>query len=172
MPGEIYKTRMAIVIPFSLAVITLFTLWVISLLTSPLPYERLVIGALFFVAFFFFLETFFRNFVISSEGLVIRKFFRSKKLKWEEITHLGLLVLDRKAFALLTTTKGFHILSNNLSNFSEILRRIKEGLGDEKVDAQVASFIEHPLINNRPVRSAWLVVVITVAIIALRVYSL
>jgi hypothetical protein len=97
--------------------------------------------------------------------LRIRKFFRTKKFTWAEITHLGVVIIRNKAYFLFTTTRGFYILSNLLENHTKLIQFLAEKLGDEKVEVEVKNYLEHPVRRTSLIVLTWVVVLIIAAII-------
>ncbi|HLA27280.1 MAG TPA: hypothetical protein VJZ49_05245 [Syntrophales bacterium] len=170
MSQEIYKIRRAIIIPLGVAVFFLFFLLFLSRLLKFLPGETFVLGAVFLFALYFFLEVLYRQVSIREDGLEIKKFLRKKELTWDEITHLGCLVMAKKVYFLLTTTKGFCILSNSYEQFPDMLDHLIGRMDRERVEGEVLDFARHPLEDNQTVRSAWFIVTIILAVIALRLF--
>ena len=170
MSQEIYKIRRAIIIPLGIAVFFLFFLLFLSRLLKFLPGETVVLGAVCLFALYFFLEVFSRQVSIGEDGVEIKKFLRKKELKWNEITYIGCVVMTNKVYVLLTTTKGFCILSNNYERFPDMLDHLSGPMDRERVEGEVLDLIQHPMKNDQPVRSAWFMVIIILAVIALRLF--
>ncbi len=168
---QIHKIRSAIVAPLSAAVLALFVLLSLAWSAPSLPGERAVLTALFVVLAYLLLEVTSRQVNLRDEGLVIRKFLRKNELLWGDITHLGLVVMSAKVYILLTTTRGFYILSNNYEEFTELLQCLRTNLTNERVDKEIADLIERPHPNNKPVLSAWLILAVVIAVIALRLFT-
>lgn len=169
---ETYKIKKSIVIPLAVSVFAVAGLILVSFLFTPLRGERLVMPVLFFIGLYIFLESFSHTVALKTEGIEVKKFLRKKEIAWEHITLIDSLVMGSKVYLLLTTKKGFHILSNNYERFTQLIGRFKENLGEERIDGRVIGFIEHPLINNKPVYSAWLMAIFMVAILVLRLYMI
>jgi hypothetical protein len=172
MLPETYKIKKAIVIPLGISVFAIVGLILISVLFLPLQGERLVMPVLFVIGLYIFLESFSHQVILKAEGIVIKKFLRKKELAWDHITLVDSMIMGSKVYLLLTTKKGFHILSNNYERFSRLIGRFREYLGEERIDGRIIGFIEHPLINNKPVYSAWLMAIFMMAILVLRLYMI
>src|SRR3972149_5701005 len=132
MSQEIYKIRRAIIIPLGVAVFFLFFLLFLSRLLKFLPGETSVLGAVFLFAMYFFLEVFSRQVSIGEDGVEIKKLLRKKELRWNQITNLGCVVMTKKVYALLTTTRGFYILSNNYEQFPDMLDHLSGRMDRER----------------------------------------
>ena len=128
-----YTIRKALLIPLGLDVLLLFCLLLIALFLEGGATEKLIFTLFFLPALLLFLECFFRRVTVTEEGLVIRKLGRTKAFSWGEITHVGCLTVHRKVYLLLTTVKGFFIISNAFGGFStlveEIVARVETGKG-------------------------------------------
>lgn len=167
---QVYKIRRAIVIPLALSCLFLVVLLLRAWLFPSLPGERVVLTAIFLGVGYLFLEVLARQASFGNDVLQIRKFMRNKEFGWEEITHLGSLVMGVKVYLLLTTTRGFYILSNNYERFPELLRRLVEKLSAERIGGEVSLLMANPPKNNQPVRSAWLMAAVIMVIMALRLF--
>ena len=168
--SHIHKIRRAIVIPLALANSVLFVLLLRVWLFPSLPGERIVLTAIFLLMGYLLLEVFFRQGSFGSGGPEIRKVIRSKGLGWAEITHLGSLVMGSKVYLLLTTTRGFYILSNNYERFPDLLRGLVDNLHAERKGGEIDGLMANPPHNSQPVLSAWLMALVMMAIMVLRLF--
>ncbi len=109
-----------------------------------------------------------RRIVVDDNRIVIWKFFRRRELAWPEITLAGGLTFKTKAYLLLTTTKGFHIISNSYENFPQLIRRISTSLAPERLEAEALADLEKPRFNLLPVVAAWMAAVIIAFLIYLK----
>jgi len=161
---QTYKIKKPFMVPFAAAVLLLLVLMIMTLVSGAL-WEKILIAILFALSFIVAVESAERKFTFSEEGLSLRKFFRTKQFSWSEITHLGIVVLRNKAYFLLTTTKGFYILSNMLEKHTELVRSIAGKLDGEKVEPDINQYLEHPIERMSTVVLMWVAVVVLVAII-------
>ena len=168
--SQIHRIRRAIVIPLALSFLALFVLLLHAWLFTAFPGERIVLTAIFLLVGYLLLEVFSRQVSLRSEGLEIRKFLRNKEFVWGEITHLGSLIMGSKVYLLLTTTKGFYVLSNNYEGFPDLLRHLVENLNAERIGSEISSLMANPRQNGGPVRSAWLMAVVMMVIMVLRLF--
>lgn len=168
MNENVYKIRSAFLIPIIAIVALLFLLFLISLLNSTIG-EIIVLAILFFVSLAVGIEMAKREIVINDQGLKIKKAFRRKEFGWTEITHLGVVVLKKKVYFLLTTTKGFYIFSNLLENHALLIRSLMNRLGEEKVEVEVKNYLDHPLERLSMIVMSWFAVLVIIAVIILKV---
>jgi len=162
--NQTYKIKKTFITPFLIAVALLLVLLIMSLINGAV-WEKILVAVLFVLSLVVAVESYERKFAFSEEGLTMRKFFRTKNFTWAEITHLGVVVLRNKAYFLLTTTKGFHILSNMLQNHTQLVRSVADKLGEEKVEPDIRSYLDNPIERMSTVVLMWVVLVILVAII-------
>ena len=139
-------------------------------MVSSLPGERIFLTVIFLLVGYVLLEVFSRQASLGSGGLEIRKFLRNKELGWDQITHLGSLVMGAKVYLLLTTTKGFYILSNNYERFPDLLCHLVENVKAERIGGEISSLVTNPRQNSGPIRSAWLMAVVMMVIMVLRLF--
>ncbi len=171
MSEAVYKTRRAFLIPLIAIVVLLSLLFLISLFNCQ-SWEIIVLAILFFASLFAGLDMAKKEIVVNDQGLKINRIFRSKEFSWLEITHLGVVVLKKKVYFLLTTTKGFYIFSNLIENHSLLVRSLVDRLGEEKVEEEVKKYLDHPLERLALIVMSWVAVVIIIATIFLRVYTI
>ncbi len=168
--NQVFKVKKAFLAPFIMTVALLLVLWVISLLTGQL-WEKMLLAVLSVITAIIALEAFEREFAVSEDGLRIRKFFRTKKFTWSEITHLGIVVMRYKAYFLLTTTRGFYILSNLLQGHALLIRHLADRLGDEKVEVEVKNYLENPVERTSLIVFTWIILLIVVVIIFSKLFG-
>lgn len=171
MSGEVFKIRRALLIPFAINIALLFVLLCLSLFFKGSALERIVLTAVFVPTVALFMEAAGRMAVAGDQGLVIRKWLRKRELRWDDITHIGCLTIRRKVYLLLTTTKGFHILSNAYGRFPALVKSIVDRAGADKAEEEARRQIENPLENRSDPVSMWVAVVVIAAIIAVKILS-
>lgn len=158
--------------PFGVDVILLFVLLLISILWKGSTMERVVLVVLFVPCLYFFLELLYRKVTIIDGGMAIQKLLRRKDLLWGDITHAGHLIIRKKVYILLTTVKGFLIVSNAYENFSDLTKDICDHLDKEKVEEQLAGQIEHPVRDISNMISTWVAALVILGIIVTKFYPL
>jgi len=168
MIAQIFKIRRDILIPFGISAGGLLCLLVLALLGKGAGLERVFIAAITLITIFFFLNARDRRITLTDQGIVIRKFFRTKEIHRDEINHVGCVILRKRAYLLLTTAKGFIILSNAYEDFSALIRSIVAQVGPEKVEEEVRALAEKPARNRADVISLWFAVVIISGLIILK----
>jgi hypothetical protein len=171
MSSEIFKIRRALLIPFAINVVLLFVLLCLSVFLKGSMIERIVLAAAFVPTLVLFLEAAGRKALVGDQGLVIRKFLRRRDLGWQDITHVGCLIIRRKVYLLLTTTKGFHILSNAYGRFPALVKSIVDHVGEDKAEEEARRQIENPLKNTADTISMWFAAVVITVIIIMKILS-
>lgn len=164
MNKNVYNTRKAFLIPLIAITVFLFLLFIVSLVYSR-NWETAVIAILFLAAGVAGLIFAKKEMVVTDQRLIMKKLFRSKEFTWAEITHLGVVVLKKKVYFLLTTTKGFYIFSNLFEDHALLVRFIAEKLGEEKVEEEVKKYLNEPLERLSLIVMSWIAVAVIVAII-------
>jgi hypothetical protein len=105
------------------------------------------------------------------QGIMIRKFMRKKELCWEDITHIGALILRKRVYILLTTVKGFYILSNAYEKFSSLAGDLVAHMDNEKVEEEVRRQMEHPAKNMSDIIMTWITAVVLAGIIIIKLFT-
>lgn len=132
-----FKIKKAFLIPLGLDAFLLLCLVLISLLPQGTAMERLVFTIFFLPTFYLFAESLWRRVTVDEAGITIRKLWREKVASWGEITHVGCLNLHKKIYILLTTVKGFFIVSNAYNGFPSLVEEIVGRVDAEKVEEEV-----------------------------------
>ncbi|MCX7981339.1 MAG: hypothetical protein N2572_00325 [Syntrophales bacterium] len=172
MEKKIYRIRRAFVIPLGLDALLLLLLTLLSFLsTSPL-YERAILVLLSTAVTVVFGESIERRVTING-GLRLKKFMREKALEWSDITHVGALSLRSRVYVLLTTKKGFHILSNAYQDFGALVKDIIYHLPAERIEIEeeVRRQGESPTQNKSDLFAAWLAAIVLLSIIGFKMFS-
>jgi hypothetical protein len=171
MYQKIYRIKKAFLVAFSTDVFLLFLLLLLSIFITGSAIERVVLTLIFITVLLIFLESMSRKVLTGDQGILIRKFLREKELLWSDITQVGMVVLRKRVYLLLTTVKGFHILTNAYSEFPSLLREIVDHVEKEKVDEEVRSQIEHPIKKISYIILMWFAAAVLIAIIAFKLIN-
>jgi hypothetical protein len=168
MSQHVYKIRRAFLIPLGIDAFLLFCLFIISLLPQGSTTERLVFAFFFFPSCYLFLECFFRRVTVDDGGIVLRRLWREKGVPWEGITHIGGLSLHKKVYILLTTVRGFFIVSNAYEGFSELTEEIVSHVDPTRVEEEVRLQAGRSPSGIAHIAMAWIAAVFMVGIILIK----
>ena len=170
MTKRVHTIRKAFLVPLGIDTVLLCSLFVLSLLSGSTT-ERLVFAIFFFPSLYLFLECIFRRVTVDEEGLVIRRLWREKKAPWGSITHVGGLSLHKKTYILLTTLKGFLIVSNAYDDFPGLAAEIVSKVDAARVEEEVRQFTGHPPSGMAHIAMAWVAAVFMVGILVIKIIS-
>jgi hypothetical protein len=109
---------------------------------------------------------------VTDEGVTLRKLFRKKELTWGDITHVGHLILRKKVYILLTTVKGFQIVSNAYENFSGLVKDFCDHVDKEQVEEGLRGQIENPIRDSANIVATWIAALVMLGIIVTKFYPL
>lgn len=168
MNETFYKIRKAFLIPLFVITVLLFLLFVISLINGQ-RWEIIVTAVLFLTSLLACVDLVKRKITVSDQGLKIKNVFRSKEFGWQEITHLAVVVLKKKVYFLLTTTKGFYIFSNLFENHALLAGSLVNRLDEERVDMEVVRYLEQPLERLSMIVMSWIAAGIIIGVIILKI---
>ncbi len=146
----------------------LFLLFFVSLINGQ-RWEIIATAVLFLACLAVGMDMAKREIVVHDQGLKIKNIFRSKEFGWMEITHLAVVVLKKKVYFLLTTTKGFYIFSNLFENHALLVSSIMDRLDEEKVEVEVKKYLDHPLERLSLIVMSWVAVGIIIGVIILKI---
>jgi hypothetical protein len=170
MELNIFKIKKTFLAPFIVMVLLIFLLLMLSLFKGQ-PWEKIILAVFFFATVIVGIEAVKREIIVTNDGLKIKKFFRVRDLAWSEVTHLGVVDLNKKAYFLLTTTKGFYFFSNMFENHALLIRYIVDKLETEKVEIEIKNYLEHPKEQHSLIVICWLMVLIIIVFIILKILS-
>jgi hypothetical protein len=171
MYQNVYRIRRAFLFPFFVDFILLFFLLLLSYFLGGSKLERILLTAIFIPVLYVLFESTFRMIQTGDQGIMIRKFMRKKELRWEDITHIGALILRKRVYILLTTVKGFYILSNAYERFSHLIGELAAHMDNEKVEEEVKRQIEHPARNMSDIIMTWFTAMVLAGIIIIKLFT-
>lgn len=171
MTIQSFKIRRALLIPFGISAGLLLMLLILTLLGKGSTLEQIFLTAMTIPTVALFLEAWNRKATITEQGIFFKKFLRVKEIFWSDISHVGCLMIRNKVYLLLTTTKGFFILSNAYEDFSTLIRIIGEHISPDKVEEDVRAQGENPVKNRTDMISLWFAAVVIFGIILLKLLS-
>jgi hypothetical protein len=171
MYQNVYRIRRSFLVPFFVDFILLFFLLLLSYLQGGSNLERILLTAIFIPVLYVLFESSFRTVQTGDQGIMIRKFMRKKELRWEDITHIGALILRKRVYLLLTTVKGFYILSNAYEKFSALVSDLVSHMDNEKVEEEVKRQMEHPAKNMSDIIMTWFTAMFLAGIIIIKLFA-
>ncbi len=167
-----YTIRRAYLIVLGLDAFLLLGLFLISLFMKGNVTEKFVLIIFFLPALVLFLECLFRRVTVVEEGLAIRKLGRNKTLLWDEITRVGYLILHRKVYLLLTTVKGFFVISNAFEGFPGLIEEVVARVEPDRVEQDVHLQAGRSLKGGAHIVAAWVAAVLMIAMILIKLLPL
>jgi hypothetical protein len=173
MPETVYRIRRSFTIPLAIDVFLLVTLLALSLAWKGSGTERIFLTVFFVITLLILLEAMNRKVIITEGGIILKKLMKTKELLWSDITHVGSLSLRSKVFILLTTKKGFHILSNAYEPFASLVQNIISHLDTEKIEVEEEARMQmdKPTKNISDLVAVWVAAVVLSGIIYLKLTS-
>ena len=170
MSRRFYGVRKALLIPLGLDVILLFGLLTNAVLLKGETAEKLVFALFFVPTLGIFLVSYRRRVAVAEDGLVIRRFWGEKALAWGEITQVGCLTLHRKVYLLLTTVKGFFIVSSVLEGFPALAEEIVTYVGAERVEEDCRLQAGQAVAGLAAIAPAWIAAAAMIGVILLKLF--
>lgn len=171
MYQNVYRIKRSFLVPFSVDFILLFFLLLLSYFSGGSNLERILLTVIFIPVLYVLFESSFRMVQTGDHGIMIRKLMRKKELRWEDITHIGALILRKRVYLLLTTVKGFYILSNAYEKFSTLVGDLVGRMDNEKVDEEVKRQMEHPARNLSDIVMTWFTAMVLAGIIIIKLFA-
>lgn len=164
-----YTIRKALLVILGLNAFLLFCLFLISLFTNGNAMEKFILILFLLPAVVLFIECLLRRITVTEEGLVMRKLGRHHQLSWDDITRVGYLILHRKAYLLLTTVKGFFVISNAYEGFSNLVTEVVTHVQPERVEQDVHPQAGLSLKGNNTIIAAWFAAALMMAMIFIKI---
>jgi hypothetical protein len=167
-----YMIRRAFLMVIGLDAFLLFCLFMVSLVKKENTMENLVLMLFFLPTLVLFLECLLRRVTVVEEGLVIRKLGRNKALLWDEITRVGYLILHRKVYLLLTTVKGFFVISNAFEGFPRLVEDLVAHVEPDRVEQDVRLQAGRSLKGVANIVAAWVAAALMTVMILMKLLPL
>jgi hypothetical protein len=167
---RVFKIKKALIIPLAIDAGLVFILLLVSFFRKSSVGEVIFLIILMISLSLIVLECIFREVAISGEGLAIKKLLRRKRLGWGDITDVGALVLRKKAYLVLTTTKGFHIISNAYDDYTALVKGILEHVEAERVEESVKTLIDKPVRKISDIVSAWVGAAVLLVVLWVKIF--
>lgn len=165
---KIFKIKRALAVPLALDAVLCLILLLITIFTKGSSLEIWILSIGLLPLVFVSLELFNREVGTDDSGLKIKKTLRTKELFWSDITHVGVLAVKKKIYLVLTTTKGFHVVSNAYDNFSGLIREVMNRVEKDKIEDNVAELVEHPINRVSDIVLSWVAAVVIAGIIFIK----
>jgi hypothetical protein len=167
---RVFKIKKAILIPLAIDAGLVFILLLVSFFRKSSAGEVVFLIILMISLSLIVLECIFREVTISSEGLAIKKLLRTKRLGWGDITDVGALVLRKKVYLVLTTTKGFHIISNAYDEYTALVKGIVDHVEAERIEESVKTLMDKPVRKISDIVSAWVGAAVLLVVLWVRIF--
>ena len=171
MTTRIYTINRALVLPLALNAVLLLAVLVLTTVRPGTTAERVLLVAALVPMAVIAVESALRKVAVGDAGLVLSKFFRQRSLAWTDITHVGALAVRRKVYLVLTTTKGFYVLSNAYGRFGDLVRDVLARVDAERVEEGAREILEAAGENRMNIYAAWIAAVLLVVVAAMKIAS-
>ncbi|MEN6466841.1 MAG: hypothetical protein ABFD62_16815 [Syntrophaceae bacterium] len=168
--GKIFRIRPGFLIPLAADVFLLAFLLGYSFLGKSEPVERIVLTIVFVPLCLVFIELLMRQIEACESGIRIKRFIRKKELLWGDITEIGSVVLRNKVYIVLTTKKGFYVISNSYENFTSLVKYIVDHLDKDRIEEGVSNLVLYPVRKMADIVSAWIAAVILLIIVFTKLF--
>lgn len=164
-----HGTRKDFLIPLAVDTVLAGILFLVVFPAAGMSMEAVVLGIIFIALLIVLVISLRRKALIGPSGVTVVGLARAKELAWEEITNVDALIMKKKAYLLLTTTRGFHALSNNLSDFTAIVSRVFASAGDEKIEPAARAMLEDVPRRISDLVMLWLAAVIMIGLLLFKI---
>jgi len=171
MSTRIYTVNRALVLPLALNALLLLAVFILTFIRQGTATERFLLLAALIPMALIAIESSLRKVEASDSGLAMTKFLKRRALNWADITHVGALAVRKKVYLVLTTTKGFHVLSNAYGRFGDLVRDVTDHVEAERVEEGAREILEGSPGNRSNIVAAWLAVILLVVVAAMKSMS-
>jgi hypothetical protein len=165
-----FGIRKAFLIPLALVAALLAILLAVVLCAGGGVWDGIILAAILVSVSLVFWEAKSRRVSLSEGSIRLRKFGRTKEVAWKGVSHVGVLILRNKVYLLLTTVKGFFILSNAYERFPSLIHEVVTHADPQNVEEEVRNHMEAPQANWGIVFAAWFAVLVVAGIIFMKIF--
>jgi len=160
-----YSIRKNFLIPLGL-VVALALILLISCLLLHLPLAKTLILLVFLLpACVLFAESSRRRVSIEEDSILITKLFRSKRLRYCDLTSVDTVLVRKRAFVSLSTEEDFIILSNSYDHFGRLLNQLLEKVPENVISEETRRLTDNPPEKSSDIFSAWLAVLVLLLVL-------
>lgn len=157
MEKKVYKVDTRLKPPVLLAMLSGVGLVLLSIVKSRSFLFLIVLSPFIYLG----LEILFREIILDSKGITVRKFLRSKRLEWPEISNIDAVVSGYKAFLIIGSNDDRPILiTNTIAQFNDLVENVSGHIPAEKISESVRTVALSAKRKIWPVIQAWLVWVV------------
>jgi hypothetical protein len=167
---DVYRIKRSLAVALIVDTALLVALLGVAFFKGNSPVEKVILSVFLVPLLLVTLEANYRRVTVSEKGLSIKKFFLKREFLWGDVTDVGAVILRNRVYLVLTTTKGFHIISNAYDGFSALVRGIVSHVEAERVEERVRALVERPVTKVSDVVSAWAGAVVLLVVIYIRVF--
>ncbi|MBP9020426.1 MAG: hypothetical protein KBG01_02730 [Syntrophobacterales bacterium] len=167
---DVYRIKRSLAVALIVDTALLVALLGVAFFKGNSPVEKVILSVFLVPLLLVTLEANYRRVTVSEKGLSIKKFFLKREFLWGDVTDVGAVILRNRVYLVLTTTKGFHIISNAYDGFSALVRGIVSHVEAERVEEHVKALVERPVTKVSDVVSAWAGAVVLLVVIYIRVF--
>jgi len=165
---ESFRIRRPFLIPLGLLVVLLMALLLTSLAHGE-PRGKIIILAVMIVPVVVLLvESLFRRISITAEAVSAHKLLRDKRVRFDEVQVIDLVLVRKRAFVTLSREDDFLIISNAYARFPELVRLLIERSPASAVSDETRKLGENAPVKSSDIVSCWLAVVLVAFILYLQ----
>ena len=166
-----YKIKKSLTIPLVLDACLSLLLLPVAIFKNGSAIEIFMLSVGCAVLLIVALELMIREIITDDSGMRIKKILKKKELFWNDITHVGSMAVHKKIYLLLTTTKGFHIISNAYANFPSIVKDILAGVEKDRIEEGISELVQSPVRRVSDIILSWAAAFMIAGIIFIKLFG-
>ena len=171
MPSRLYTINRALTGALALNAMLLLAVIALTFIRQGTAVERFLLLAALVPMTVIAVESLLRQVEVGDQGVVVTRFFKHRPLQWAEITHVGALSLRKKVYLLLTTTRGYYVLSNAYGRFGDLARDVMAGVEAERIEEGAREILEGAGENRSTILAAWIAAALLVVVAAMKILT-
>lgn len=165
METNIFTIRKSFLIPLGLVVLLTLVL-LIGCIYLQLPLAKtLILAAFMLPVIIIFAESCRRRIRIGETAVHFDKLFRSKHLRYQDLTSIDTVLVRKRAFVSLSTEEDFVMLSNSYDHFGSLLQKLLTRVPESVISDETRQLANNPPEKSSDIFSAWVAVAVLVLII-------
>lgn len=165
METNIFTIRKSFLIPLGLVVLLTLVL-LISCIFLQLPLAKiLILGAFILPVIIIFAESCRRRICLGETTIQFDKLFRSKQLRYQDLTSIDTVLVRKRAFVSLSTEADFVMLSNSYANFGSLLQKLLLRVPESVISEETRQLASNPPEKSSDIFSVWVAVAVLILII-------
>jgi predicted nucleic acid-binding Zn ribbon protein len=160
-----FRIRRTFVLPLGLLILLTLALLLVCFIQQQPIAKTVILSVLLLPLAILFIESVFRRLEVDSEEVTAHRLFKTKKMRWADVTGLESVKVRSRVFLTLVAGEDFLIISNSYGDFPFLLKSLVESVPEGTVTEETKDLLAQPPKRQADVLTAWFAVIALVYVL-------